>query len=166
MDCRSWLMEALTSNDFLMMSFVLLFKKLRAGSCDTDLLWFLGVVMFSWDVLLFWFCWFSFSSMMVGLMHFYIGLILVTLDVMILLITFLAWASLGFGGRIVFIFSLFSEFLIIRLRLFSSAWLLFGDRVSIFLFGSMTATGSTLLSSRLLRRVDAKPKILSLSKML
>ena len=44
-------MEALTSNDFLIMSFVLLFKKLRAGSCATDLLWFLGMVMFSCDVL-------------------------------------------------------------------------------------------------------------------
>ena len=38
MDCLSWLIEALTSKLFLMMSFVLPFKKLRAGSYATDLL--------------------------------------------------------------------------------------------------------------------------------
>ena len=38
MECRSWLIEALTSKLFLMISFVLLFRKLRAGSYATDLL--------------------------------------------------------------------------------------------------------------------------------
>lgn len=103
---------------------------------------------------------------MLGLRHFCIGLIFVTLDVMMLLSTFLAWASLGWDARIVLNLSLFSEFRGIFLRVRNSAKLLFGEREFKFLLGSITATGSTRLSSLFLMRVEFNPNMLSLSKML
>lgn len=97
-------------------------------------------------------------------MNFFIGLILVTLDVMILFRTFLAWASLCCDARTVLIFSLFSEFLGIFLRDRNKARLLSGEME--FLLGSITAIGSTLLSLLLLRRVVFNPNKMSLSNML